>query len=170
MVASGNQRWARRRGDELFLEREWMHDRTRVVDWAVGAALLMRRPALDEIGPFDDRFFMYAEDLEWCWRARQRGWEILFEPGAVVRHIGNVSGQARFGRRRTATYMANTYRFYESEHGRLAMNVLRALNVAGAARGLAAAKLARDQTRANYWRTMVGAYMGRGARPDPRGG
>jgi N-acetylglucosaminyl-diphospho-decaprenol L-rhamnosyltransferase len=170
MVASGSQRWRRRRGDEFFLERVWMHDRTRVVDWAVGAALLMRREALDEIGPFDDGFFMYAEDLEWCWRARQRGWEIVFEPSAVVRHIGNVSGKARFGQRRTATYMANTYRFYADEHGRAAMQVLRGLNVAGAARHLAAAKLARDQPRTNYWRAMVRAYMGRGAAPDPRHG
>lgn len=168
IMATGSKRWIDRRGDELFLEGVWMHDRTRVVDWAVGAALLMRREALADIGPFDDRFFMYVEDLEWCWRARQRGWEILFEPAAIVRHIGNVSGKARYGQRRTATYMANTYRFYAEEHGRTAMHVLRALNVTGAARGLAAATLARDDADARYWRAMVRAYMGRGGASDPR--
>jgi GT2 family glycosyltransferase len=169
-VATGSTRLVRHRGDELFLENVWMHDRPRNVDWAVGAALLMRREALDEIGPFDERFFMYVEDLEWCWRAHQCGWQIHFEPAAVVRHIGNVSGLARYGQRRTATYMANTYRFYAEEHGRPAMNVLRALNVAGAVRNLAAAKLARDQARADHWRLMVRAYMGRGGAADPSRG
>src|SRR3954447_8146568 len=68
LVTFGNSAWARRRGHDFFLEGAWMHDRPRPVDWAVGAALLMRREALDEVGPFDERFFMYAEDLEWCWR------------------------------------------------------------------------------------------------------
>ena len=168
MMALGSKRWIRRRGDQLLIEQAWMHDRRRTVDWAVGAALLMRREALDDIGPFDERYFMYVEDLEWCWRARQRGWDVLFEPSAVVRHIGNVSGRARYGRQRTAAYMANTYRFYADQHGRAAMQVLRALNVAGVVRQMAAAALARDRERRAYWRSMVPAYMGRGAPPDPR--
>lgn len=170
IMAVGSKRWIRRRGQELFLEGVWMHDAARPVDWAVGAALLMRKQALDEIGPFDDRFFMYAEDLEWCWRAHQHGWEIYFEPAAVVRHIGNVSGKPRFGQRRTAAYMTNTYRFYRDEHGAAAMNVLRALNVAGAARNLAAATVKGDKSERRLWRTLLPAYMGRGAPADPRHG
>ena len=160
----------RRRARELLLEGPWGHDEPCEVDWAVGAALLLRRAALAELGGFDERYFMYVEDLEWCWRAHQRGWQIHFEPAAVVRHIGNVSGLARYGQRRTATYMANTYRFYAEQHGRPAMNVLRALNVVGAVRNLAAAKLARDQARADHWRSMVRAYMGRGGAADPSRG
>jgi GT2 family glycosyltransferase len=170
MVAAGNKKWVRRRGDRFFLEGVWMHDRARPVDWAVGAALLMRRPALDEIGPFDERFFMYAEDLEWCWRAHRHGWSIQFEPAAVVRHIGNVSGATRYGDRRRAAYMTNTYRFYAREHGRLAMNVFRAVNVAGVVRHYVAARVAGNEGAARYWRSTLGAYMGRGAPDDPRRG
>jgi GT2 family glycosyltransferase len=170
LVTVGDTAWVRRRGDKYMLEGVWMHDRPRPVDWAVGAALLMRREALDAIGPFDERFFMYAEDLEWCWRAHRRGWEIQFEPAAVVRHIGNVSGEVRFGSRRRAAYMANTYRFYAQEHGFVAMNVYRAINVAGVLRHFVAARVAGDEAAATYWRPQVGAYMGRGAPADPRGG
>src|SRR5437870_8483465 len=105
------------RAEELMLEGHWAHDRPRAVDWAVGAALLIRREALEEIGGFDERFFMYVEDVEWCCRAGRRGWEIWFEPAAVVRHVGNVSGRRRYGETRTKEYMRNTYAFYRREHG-----------------------------------------------------
>ena len=74
MTAVGGYRWwAPPLGDRLLLPGAWQHDRPRLVDWAVGAALLMRRTAIDEVGPFDERFFMYVEDLDWCWRARAAG-------------------------------------------------------------------------------------------------
>ena len=168
MTASGAQRWLRRRATEMLLEGAWRHDVGRPVDWAVGAALLMRREALDDIGGFDERFFMYVEDLEWCWRAHQRGWEVYFEPSAAVRHIGNVSGAARYGDRRTAVYMANTYRFYREQHGAAATAAYRALNVVGAARNYAVALAARDEARARHWRHAVPAYLGRGA-PEGEG-
>jgi GT2 family glycosyltransferase len=171
VTASGVQRWMSGRARQMMLEGAWMHDASRPVDWAVGAALLMRRQALDDIGLFDDRYFMYVEDLEWCWRAHAKGWQIWFERAAVVRHIGNVSGAARYGSRRTATYMANTYRFYRDEHGRMATALLRSLNVAGALRNYARARLTGDEAAARYWRGVLPAYAGRGARqaPDRRG-
>ena len=134
----------RRWGDRLLLEGYWHHDRSRAVDWAVGAALLIRRAALDDVGPFDERFFMYAEDLEWCWRARERGWTIWFDPAARVVHVGNASGQQNYGDRRTRAYMRNTYRFYRAAHAGPATALYRALNLAGTARRYAVAR-ARGQ-------------------------
>lgn len=162
MTATGAQRLLPRRANRMLLEGAWMHDVPRSVDWAVGAALLMRREALDDVGPFDERFFMYVEDLEWCWRAHERGWEVWFEPAAVVRHIGNVSGAARYGENRTAAYMANTYRFYRDHHSRWSTALFRWLNVFGLLRNYAAAKLARDEDRARFWRRRFRAYTGRG--------
>ena len=114
-----------------MLEGDWAHDRPRRVDWAVGAALLLRREAVGAIGGLDERFFMYVEDLEWCWRASKHGWEIWFEPAAVVRHVGNASGAQRYGDLRTKAYTANAYRFYEREHGRIGALVYRGINLAG---------------------------------------
>ncbi|GAC1331543.1 MAG: glycosyltransferase family 2 protein [Candidatus Dormibacteria bacterium] len=51
-----------------------------------GAAVLLRREALEDVGAFDDDFFMYYEDLDLSWRMRLRGWKVLYAPGAVVDH------------------------------------------------------------------------------------
>jgi N-acetylglucosaminyl-diphospho-decaprenol L-rhamnosyltransferase len=56
------------------------------VDWVTGAAMLVRRGAINDVGPMDEGFFMYYEDIEWCHRMRDHGWEVLIEPGAHVVH------------------------------------------------------------------------------------
>jgi GT2 family glycosyltransferase len=61
-----------------------------------GAFMLCRREALDETGGFDERFFMYAEDIDLCLRFRARGWKVRYWPGVEVVHVGagsNVSGR-----------------------------------------------------------------------------
>jgi hypothetical protein len=152
-------RVGRRRAQDLLLMGSWMHDHPRPVDWAVGAALLLRRAALEDIGGFDEEFFMYVEDLEWAWRARQRGWEIRFEPSAVVRHVGNASGEAAYGRRRTATYLHNTYRFYGRHHRPISTTAFRALNLAGCARLYLQFRLRRDRAQAAFWADHVRAHL-----------
>jgi GT2 family glycosyltransferase len=147
------------RARELMLEDAWHHDVPRRVDWAVGAALLIRRDAIDAIGGLDERFFMYVEDVEWCWRARTLGWEIWFEPSAVVRHIGNASGEQRYGERRTRAYMVNTYRFYRREHGALSTAVYRSLNVIGCGWRYVLARARGDGQQTQYWRTMLRANL-----------
>lgn len=147
------------RGDRLMLVGRWAHDRPRDVDWAVGAALLIPRGAIEDVGPFTERFFMYVEDLEWCWRARRRGWTIRFEPSAVVVHVGNAAGAQRYGDRRTQAYMENTYRFYRGEHGPASTAAYRALNVIGSARGWLRAKRDRDAGALAYWRRELKAHL-----------
>jgi N-acetylglucosaminyl-diphospho-decaprenol L-rhamnosyltransferase len=67
-------------------------------DWVSGTAMLARRPALDQVSGFDERYFMYVEDLDLCWRLRREGWQIGYCPAASVEHeIGGSSGDA--GRR-----------------------------------------------------------------------
>ena len=61
------------------------------VDWIVGSFLLMRRACLDEVGPLDERFFIYDEDIDWCHRAREAGWTIRFWPGVSMLHIGSAA-------------------------------------------------------------------------------
>jgi GT2 family glycosyltransferase len=60
-------------------------------DWASGACLAIRREAWDAVGPLDENYFMYAEDLEWCWRARRAGWEVEVVPAARVTHYKGAS-------------------------------------------------------------------------------
>ncbi|TLN25432.1 glycosyltransferase family 2 protein, partial [bacterium] len=56
--------------------------------WLSGCALLVRSQMVREIGDLDERFFLYEEELEWCLRARQAGWEAIFEPRVRVWHAG----------------------------------------------------------------------------------
>ena len=136
-----------------------MHDEPREVGWAVGAALLIPRAALDDVGPFDERFFMYAEDLAWCHRAATGGWSIRFDPCAVVVHVGNASGERSYGGRRTRTYLENTHRWYLAEHGRLRSLAYRALSAAGAARQQRSARRQGDQGAAEFWRQIRRVHL-----------
>jgi N-acetylglucosaminyl-diphospho-decaprenol L-rhamnosyltransferase len=58
----------------------------RLVDVVSGAAIWLRRAALDQIGGWDERYFMYLEDTDLCWRLRRAGWDVAYEPSAVVDH------------------------------------------------------------------------------------
>ena len=67
---------------------------TRHVDWVVGACLMVRRAAIDNAGSFDESFWMYCEETEWCWRLRRRGWKVAYVPDAeIVHHEGASSSQ-----------------------------------------------------------------------------
>jgi len=60
-------------------------------DWVSGACFLVRRSAMEELGGFDEAYFMFAEELDLCWRAHQAGWGVGVEPAAVVTHLEGVS-------------------------------------------------------------------------------
>ena len=60
-------------------------------DWVSGACFLARRSAFEELGGFDEAYFMFAEDMDLCWRAHQAGWGVGWEPAAVVTHVQGVS-------------------------------------------------------------------------------
>jgi N-acetylglucosaminyl-diphospho-decaprenol L-rhamnosyltransferase len=70
-------------------------DRPRPVDWLSGAALWLRRDALDEVGGWDERYFMYMEDVDLCWRLRRAGWEVVYEPAGSVVHVQGASAARR---------------------------------------------------------------------------
>lgn len=149
------------RAERWCVPGRWAHDREREVGWAVGAALLLRRPAVDEIGPLDDRLFMYAEDLEWCWRARVAGWQVVFTPAAVVRHVGNVSGQRKYGDARAQIAARNAGVVVRRHLGRRAM-VWHLLNAVGALRTALLAAGRGDRDLARYWLRQVPAHLSRG--------
>jgi GT2 family glycosyltransferase len=72
-----------------YVHSDWDHASVRDFDWVSGACLLHRR----ELGPLDGEFFMYCEDVDYCFRARQAGWRVVYHPGASVRH--HVGGSTR---------------------------------------------------------------------------
>jgi N-acetylglucosaminyl-diphospho-decaprenol L-rhamnosyltransferase len=69
-------------------------DEIQLVDWLTGAALMIRREAWQKVGPLDNQFFMYFEELDWCRRCRAMGWEIHYLPLArIVHHHKASAGQ-----------------------------------------------------------------------------
>jgi N-acetylglucosaminyl-diphospho-decaprenol L-rhamnosyltransferase len=60
-------------------------------DWVSGSCFLARREALEELGGFDEAYFMYAEEIDLCWRAHHAGWGVGFAGSAVVTHVGGAS-------------------------------------------------------------------------------
>ena len=160
-TALGAQRLLGARARTMLLPGAWASDEERVVGWAVGAALLLRRSALDELGGFDDSLFMYAEDLEWCWRAAERGWETRFTPEAVVRHVGNASGAQRWGERRDQVVIASANAVVARHLSTVGGRVWRGLNALGAVRLAVRARLRGDKPLARSWWRQVPAHLGR---------
>ncbi|MBV9486458.1 MAG: glycosyltransferase family 2 protein [Frankiaceae bacterium] len=146
----------------------WDHDEERPVGWAVGAAWLLRREAIDAIGLLDDSLFMYAEDLDWCWRAREAGWQVWFTPRAVVRHVGNASGEQRFGEARADAWINNSVRVFRRHRSRPLSLAWQAANAAGALLSSRRARRQGDPALAANWRRQARQWLQRPA-DDPAG-
>ncbi len=82
---------------------------TAPVDWVSGAAMLVRRAAIREVGLMDEGFFLYYEDVEWCHRMRRGGWEVLLEPRAHATH--HLGGSMAPGDATALAYRSSFYRY-----------------------------------------------------------
>jgi N-acetylglucosaminyl-diphospho-decaprenol L-rhamnosyltransferase len=71
------------------------HDKPMEVDWVPGTFTIVSKKMLDEIGVFDERFYIYYEETDLCMRAKKAGWKIFFIPDAAVTHIGGASSKTR---------------------------------------------------------------------------
>ena len=85
------QFWAGNPFSRRYRMSEWDHAGRRDVDWVSGSCFLARRVAWEAVGGFDPRYFMYLEDVDLCWRLRQAGWAVAYEPAAEVVHVQGAS-------------------------------------------------------------------------------
>lgn len=65
-------------------------------DWVTGAFFLIRKQCLDEVGEFSTDYFMYTEEMDFCYRARKQGWGVWFESKAAIVHLGQASGSSEY--------------------------------------------------------------------------
>lgn len=68
------------------LMADWDHNSVRDVDWVLGACMMIRRSALKDVGLMDERFFLYFEDVDWCYRMKKGGWRVCYIPQAEMIH------------------------------------------------------------------------------------
>lgn len=94
-----------------YLMRDWDHETPREVDWLSGACLLARRDMIDQIGGLDDGYFMYFEDVDWSYRAREAGWEVHYTPTPAVLHEVGRSSDRR-PKRMIVMHHQSAYRFF----------------------------------------------------------
>jgi N-acetylglucosaminyl-diphospho-decaprenol L-rhamnosyltransferase len=105
------------RSDNAFTRRyrmdDWDRSTARVVDWVSGACMLMPRAAFDAVGGFDERFPLYAEELDIATRMRDAGFHVVFTPAAEVIHaIGVSTGGGRRSHRLVVMHSDSLYRYY----------------------------------------------------------
>jgi GT2 family glycosyltransferase len=89
------------------------HESTVDVDWVSGACLLVRREAADVVGLFDEDYFMFSEETDWCYRFRKAGWAVVFHPAAECVHVGGASHGGRLFRENVRGHL----RFLAKHHG-----------------------------------------------------
>ena len=109
------------------------HDEVREAEVVMGACMLVRRAAIDEVGPLDEDFFLFSEETDWCYRFRQAGWEVVFYPGAECVHVGGAAHGGRLFRENLRGHL----RFLKKHRGattaeRARRLLLAALRVRGA--------------------------------------
>jgi len=103
--------WSRR-----YRMADWDRSSEREVQWISGSAFLVRREVLDRIGLLDERFFLYAEEVDLFRRLREDGWTVLFTPELEVLHEGGVStGRSR---RMHLIHSHSVYLYFEKHHAR----------------------------------------------------
>lgn len=93
------------------------YDLVREVGHPLGACFVVRREVVNQVGAFDEDYFMYCEEIDWCWRIRRAGWRIYHTPGATVVHHGGQSTGQRRGPMLVALHRSRL-RFFERQYGR----------------------------------------------------
>jgi hypothetical protein len=101
-------------------------------DYVEGAALLVRREAFEQAGGLDEGFFMYAEEVDWCFTLKRAGWQVWYAPDARITHLGGGSSKNRKTAREADLYRSRV-RFFRKHYGAAQANALKTLIVASVA-------------------------------------
>jgi len=136
-----------------------MHERKGEVDQPMGAALLLRKKALDEVGPFDERFFMYMEDVDLLERIKSAGYKVFLLPEARMIHYAGGSSNQEWERSQE-NYLQSVIRYFSKRSSPgLRMGLVRlTLSVALAVRAFFLLASGRWK-QAGFYGKMVGSVF-----------
>ena len=145
-------------------------DETRRVDWLAGAAMMMRQSVLDEIGLFDETFFLYFEETDLSLRARRAGYETHYVRDSHVVHIGGVSTGMKVWKRLPGYWLDSRWHYYTKNHGRAYAVAATAARTLGWSVWQLRRRLQRrpDTDPAHYMRDLLGHHLRALFRPLPR--
>ena len=91
---------------------DWDHGTRRSIDWLFGAAIVIRRETLEQVGGLDEDMFLFSEDVDWCLRCHQAGWDIWYVPDAVVVHDFDDVKYTRYFTRSRLLHYQSMSRFF----------------------------------------------------------
>lgn len=130
-------------------------DEAEYVDAISGAFMLVRRSALADVGPLDEQYWMYSEDLDWCSRFHRAGWRVFYWPGGEVLHVKGGSGGHR-GLKANVAFHTGMIRFHRLHGGGSRLGHLAVAAAVWVRLGLSLARSAAAQlpTRARRWRRV----------------
>lgn len=112
------------------------------VDWLAGASMMIRRQVFDAVGLFDERFFLYYEETDFCRRAQERGFQTWYLPASRVEHVGAAStGWKDFAKPRTPHWFRGRRYYWFKNHGRAVLWLANLAWIAGHLIGRAKARL-----------------------------
>jgi GT2 family glycosyltransferase len=114
-----------------LLSQYWEHDEQRQVDWMMGAFLLVKREAINEVGSIPDEYFLYYEETDWCYQIWRGKYEVWFTPEISVMHYGNKSGEQKPSEWRTSLMYEGKYKFCQRNYGTAATKIIQATDFAG---------------------------------------
>jgi N-acetylglucosaminyl-diphospho-decaprenol L-rhamnosyltransferase len=106
------------------------YERPHAIEHLLGACLLVRREAAEQVGVLDEGYYMYFEETDWCYRMRAAGWQIWYTPVAIVTHRGAHS-TSREPERMSAEFYRSQARFYRKHYRPVAYLALKALSILG---------------------------------------
>lgn len=78
---------------QRYMMRDFKPNRATDVDQVMGAAFMTRRSVVDQVGPLDERFFVYYEEVDFCYRVKRAGWRVVIVPEARITHHGGASSE-----------------------------------------------------------------------------
>lgn len=125
------------------------------VDYVEGACLLVRREAYETVGGLDEGYFMYAEEVDWCFTLKAHGWQIWYEPAARIIHLGGASSTNRRTAREADLYRSRV-RFFKKHRGPVAAALLTAMILASTAGKMLIHGLLRQMSQGKRGRQVVG--------------
>ncbi len=108
-------------------------EETREVDWLAGASMLVRRSVLDEIGLFDESFFLYFEETDLCRRAARAGWRTVYVLESKVAHVGSASTGMKEWSKVPEYWFDSRAHYFAKNHGGLYATVATGVRAAGSA-------------------------------------
>ena len=158
--------WLQPFAPKSLLDRFYVNDappdQTMNVDWVQGSALMARRKVYEQVGGLDEGYVMYSEELDWCKRAKDAGWRVVFLAEAHITHHGGRSSEQVVARRQIL-FQQSKLRYFRKYHGALVAQMLRVCLLLNYAiqlgvewlKGLLGHKRAMRQERVRqYWQVL----------------